>query len=488
MKLRHGLGILAILSFTLVGCTGDSGPQGPQGEQGEQGEQGDPGDPGASFSEFAYQGEFGEPCLHCHGGNVDEVLTTKHTNAFLDLGDSQTDLYCIQCHTTGFNCAVNFGDTEIDPATCWDPDDGYSGYIGDTTEEGMARAISLEGVQCESCHGAMGPDFNAHRPDMSFSTYTPDFEGGISESLCFDCHHGQIEEWLESGHAMAEGGDPEALGDHFGRSSCDYCHTSEGFIRTQDPAFATYDFGGDYSQVGCPTCHDPHVGEMGSGNAAQLRAVGAVELSYTFPWEPGDEEAPRMEGYGVGQACAQCHKARRDNANVLGQIANGYGHFGPHGSPQADMFIGYGSYEFPGMTYFRTSAHTLAVSTACVECHMVREVELHGSLQDHAFHTFEVNTENCLPCHTLPEGDFDYNGVQTACQGKLDQVGTLMGYTDWANLVETLDEDNLLWTPEQRGAVYGGVFVDNSGDLCVHNKSYAFSLLDNAITALTQAP
>ena len=36
---------------------------------------------------------------------------------------------------------------------------------------------------------------------------------------------------------------------------------------------------------------------------------------------------------------------------------------------------------------------------------MVREVEMHGDLTDHAFHTMEVNTENCLPCHTVGFGD-----------------------------------------------------------------------------------
>jgi hypothetical protein len=478
MKLRHGLGIFAILSLALVGCTGDQGPAGPPGPEGPEGPEGPPGE---SFSEFAYQGGFGEACLHCHGANVDEVLTTKHTNAFLDLGDSQTNLYCVACHTTGFNCDVNFGDTEVDPANCWEPSDGYSGYVGDTTEEGMARAMSLEGVQCEACHGAMGPNFNAHRPDVSFSTNT-DIAAGTSESLCFACHEGQIEEWVESGHAMAEGGDPEALGDHFGRTSCDFCHTSEGFIRTQDPVFANYDFGGEYSQVGCPTCHDPHVGDMGSGNEAQLRSVAASELSYTFPWDAGDDEAPRMEGYGVGQTCAQCHKARRNNSNVAGQIANGYGHFGPHGSPQADMFIGYGSYEIPGYTYNRVQAHQSAVATGCVECHMVREVVLHGDLQDHAFHTFEANPDNCLPCHTIT--DFDYNGVQTTIQGKLDAVAVEMGYADWATLLLTLDDDNLLWTVCEREAVYGAVFVSNSGDMGVHNSSYANSLLDNGLDYL----
>jgi len=483
MKGRKGFGILLAVSVALVsfGCEGDTGPAGPQGEQGEQ------GPPGEAESQYAYYGNFGEACQHCHGGNVGDVLTTNHTFAYDDLGESQTNLYCLQCHTTGFNCSVAFGDTEIDPANCWEPDDGYTGYIGDESEEGIARSMALEGVQCETCHGPMGPDFNGHVPEMSFSTYTPDFEGGVSESLCFECHHGQIEEWLESGHAMAEGGDPVALGDHYGRSSCDYCHTSEGFIRTQDPAFANYDFGGDYSQVGCPTCHDPHVGDGGSGNAHQLRQVGPVELSYVYPWEEGDDEAPRYEGYGVGQTCGHCHKARRDNANVANQIANGYGHFGPHGSPQTDMFIGYGSYEIPGYDYDRLAAHQGAVATACVECHMVREAEIHGDLTDHSFHTMEVNTENCLPCHTLAEGDFDYNGVQTVIQGKLDAVGVLMGYADWATFELIINDElvgNTTWTVAEREAVYGAVFVANSGDLGVHNSTYANSLLDNAILHL----
>ncbi len=486
MKLRHGLGIFAILSLALVGCTGDTGPQGPAGPEGPEGPEGPPGE---AFSEFAYQGNFGEACQHCHATAVGDVLTTKHTNAFLDLGDSQTNLYCVQCHTTGFNCSINFGDTEIDPANCWDPDDGYSGYIGDDTEEGAARRLALEGVQCEACHGAMGPDFNAHIPEVSFATHD-DPDTGESLSLCVQCHGGQIDEWKLSGHANAAGGDIDAFNaEHYATSSsCQACHTSEGFAAANDRALATYEFGDEVSFIGCPTCHDPHVGDMGAGNAVQLREVGPVELAYTFPYAPGDAEAPRMEGYGVGQVCAQCHKGRRDNANVAGQILNGYGHFGPHHSNQADMFVGAGSYEIPGYTYLRTSAHQSIVTTACVECHMVREVLLHGDLQDHAFHTFEVNTENCLPCHTLPEGDFDYNGVQTTIHGKLDQVAVLMGYADWDTLVLTLNQDNLLWTVEQRQAVYGAVFVYNSHDFGVHNSTYANSLLDNAILYLGTLP
>ena len=471
MKLRHGLGIFAILSLALVGCTGDQGPAGPPGPEGPEGPEGPPGE---SFSEFAYQGNFGEACQHCHAGAVGNVLTTNHTNAFLDLGESQDDLYCLQCHTTGFNCTVEFGATEIDPANCVEPDDGYSGYIGDDTAEGAERRMALEGVQCESCHGAMGPNFNAHIPEVSFSTW--------DNSLCAGCHDTQIEEWETSGHALALGGDAEALGEEFGRSSCDYCHTSEGFIRTYDPVYAAYDFEGEYSHVGCPTCHDPHVGEAGGGNEAQLRTLAPVELSYTFPWEPGDAEAATIEGYGPGQTCVQCHKARRNTANVQGQIANGYGHFGPHGSPQGDMFIGNGSYELPGYDYSdaRESTHNQNFSDGCVSCHMAFSEDAGG----HVVHNFMPDLESCQGCHPgLDEAGLD--AIQATYKAKLDEIAVLMGYADWDTLELTLDDDNLLWEPCQREAVYGAVFVYNSGDFGAHNPNYANALLDNANDYLT---
>jgi hypothetical protein len=475
MRLKHGLGMIAILSLALAGCTGDTGPQGPAGPAGPEGPQGPEGPPGDSFSEFAYQGNFGEACQHCHSTTVENVLTTNHTNAFLDLGASQEDLYCLQCHTTGFNCTVEHGDTEIDPANCVEPDDGYSGYIGDDTELGAERRMALEGVQCESCHGAMGPSFNAHIPEVSFSTW--------DNSLCAGCHDAQITEWETSAHALAAGGDPEALAEEWGRSSCDYCHTSEGFIRTFDPTYLTYDFEGEYSQIGCPTCHDPHVGEMGGGNEAQLRTIAPVELAYTFPWEPGDAEAPTMEGYGPGQTCAQCHHARRDNANVQGQIANGNGHFGPHSSPQADMFIGAGSYEIPGYTYERDHGHEALITNGCPTCHMSFTTDAGG----HTVHNFMPDVANCQACHPGIT-DFNVNGMQDTIRGKLDDLAVALGYADWATLELTLDTDNLTMTPEQRAALYAGVFVYSSGDFGVHNQRYANSLLDNAIDYLGTLP
>ena len=482
MRGRRGFGFLLALSVALVsfGCEGDTGPQGPPGPEGPQGPPGDDG----TVSEFAFQGDFGSACLHCHATVTNDYVTTGHRFAYDDLGaENQGNLYCLQCHTTGFNCEVDPGTGEIIEGTCVEPDDGYSGYIGDDSEEGLARKASLEGVQCESCHGAMGPDFNAHVPEISFSTW--------DNSLCAGCHDAQIEEWETSGHALAEGADPVALGEHFGRSSCDYCHTSEGFIRTYDPVYAAYDFGGDYSHVGCPTCHDPHVGADGGGNEAQLRTLDPVLLSYTYPADPGEDDdltAWTIEGYGAGQTCVQCHKARRNNDNVAGQIAEGYGHFGPHGSPQGDMFIGNGSYEIlavdgagaPLYEYDGDHAHKNMITDACVTCHMGFSEDAGG----HVVHNFMPTLEACAGCHgPLTEGDLE--ALQQPVRDKLDEIGVLMGYADWDTLLLTLDDDNELWEVCQREAVYGGVFVSNSGDYGVHNPTYANALLDNAIDYLT---
>jgi len=484
MRLAKGWYVFAILSAALVGCTGDQGPAGPPGPEGPEGPE---GPPGASFSEFSYQGNFGEACQHCHSSTVDNVLTTNHTNAYLDLGADQDNLYCLQCHTTGFNCTVENGDTEINPATCTEPSDGYSGYIGDDTELGAERRLALESVQCESCHGAMGPNFNAHRPRVSFSTHD-DPATGESTSLCAKCHFFQVDEWKTSGHANAAGGDLEALNEEWGRSSCNYCHSSEGFIETFDPKYPRGSITDEISFIGCPTCHDPHVGEMGGGNEHQLRVLSPVELVYTYPYEPGEGDAPTIEGYGPGQTCVQCHHGRRDNANVANQIANGTRHFGPHHSPQGDMFIGAGSYEIPGYTYDGDHGHQILVD-GCVSCHMKFSDEPApggAAPEGHTVHTFMPDQENCVACH--PDiGDyegFDYHGMQTQIRGKLDSVAVLMGYADWETLDVTLGDDNPTWEVCQREAVYGAVFVEESHDLGVHNPDYANSLLDNAIDYL----
>lgn len=459
-------GILLVGMIILAGCEGDTGPAGPAGPPG----------PGAEESDVTFVGGMGADCMHCHATTVAQVLLTGHTGAYEDLGEEDREnLYCVQCHTTGFDSPVESGDTEI---TTYGPDEyGYDDYVGVDTEEAAERREMLEGVQCEACHGAMGPEFNMNEPEMSFATRS---EGDESLSLCDPCHGTQLEEWVESGHGTVTATIEEFNEEHYvGNTSCDYCHTSEGFVRSVDPAYADYEFEEPYSFIGCVTCHDPHVGDSGEGNVYQLRTLGAVEVEYKPGFEPGDPGAPAMEGYGTGQMCAQCHHARRDTENVQGQIANGYAHFGPHGSPQMDAFVGTGCYEIEGYEYDDSHIHG-GISNACVKCHMVREAEIHGESQDHAFHNFEPGTGNCEPCHMdLP--DFDYNGFQTTIGEKMDELAEALGYTDAADFLENWDSQADGVEVWEREAAYALVFVNNDGSMGVHNPSYTLDLLENAI-------
>jgi hypothetical protein len=460
--------VLFVVAF--VGCEGDEGPIGPAGP---------PGPPGG-VSDYTYFGGGGEACLHCHASTVFTWEETGHQNAFADLGEAdRANLYCVRCHTTGFDSQVAFGDTEVAPGNEGPDVNGYDDYVGVDTPEAAARRAALEGVQCEACHGPMGPVINDHGPLISFSSNVVD---GKSTSLCNPCHETQLEEWGESGHGNAAGGDVEAFNDEFSSSSCKPCHTSEGFIARMDPAYADYVFPEEVSFIGCPTCHDPHMGEESrGGNEYQLRSLAAVEVEYHPGLDPGDDGVPAMEGYGTAQVCAQCHHGRRNTAHVQGQIADGYDHFGPHESPQMDMFIGAGCYEIAGYTYNGSSAHQAAVSDACVECHMQRVEVIHGESQEHAFHTFEPDPGNCLPCHTIT--DFNYKNVQTEIQGKMDAVAQALGYADAATMMESSDFNFGVTTTEvwQREAAYAVFFVAADGSKGVHNSTYARSLLDNAL-------
>lgn len=456
-------------ALAVVGCEGDQGPAGP------------PGPPGGT-SEFTYLGGGGEACLHCHATTVGQWETTGHQSAYVDLDPaSRNNLYCLQCHTVGFDSKVNFGDTQIAPGNRGPDENGFDDYVGVDTEEAAARRAELLGVQCESCHGPMGPDFNGHKPLISFSTHQ---ENGEWTSLCYPCHETQLEEWVDSGHGSVQSGDIDLFNEeHYTHNpSCDGCHTSEGFIRDNDPRYASYEFPERQSFIGCVTCHDPHVGAEGGGNEYQLRTVGPVEVAYWIGEDPGEVGRPRMEGKGSGQVCAQCHHARRDNANVAGQIASGSGHMGPHSSPQMDMYIGAGSYEIPGYEYQRTHGHQ-DIGNACVSCHMVRVAEIHGESQEHAFHTFEPTDGNCAPCHTETSALSLalVKARQDAIVAKMNELAGLFGYATWEEFDANWNSRGAGVTTWQREAAYALYFVISDGSRGAHNDEYAEDLLQNAI-------
>jgi Outer membrane cytochrome MtrC/MtrF-like, domains II/IV/Cytochrome c554 and c-prime len=494
MKLTKFLFLLVVLiaaSAMIFGCAEDGvdGADGADGNDGNDGPAG-PGGPAGTGGPETYLGGEGEFCIHCHSQTTMAWEETGHAEAYESIAGSETNLYCVQCHTTGFDATVAYGDTVVAEGNEGPDIYGFDDYLGLDTPEATARMEALHGVQCESCHGAMGPvdDLGQNHGEISFSSHI-DSSSGVAQhtASCGKCHHSQLdEEWLESGHAQAGGSYDDFQSEYYANSSsCQPCHTSEGFIRENDPAFANYDFGEFVSQIGCVTCHDPH----SNANEHQLREVGSEQVVYHPGLADESEDIPSMSGFGNAQICAQCHHARRTATDVAEQIAEGSSHMGPHGSPQMDMFIGNGSYEIDGFTYSRASTHQSSVTDACVECHMQRDALVHGEVEEHSFHTFAPTTDNCLPCHTLTEGDFTFEGTlggQPATIALMNALATAIDatYTDhevWEENWDSTDDDV---TVAQREAAYTLYFVINDGSHGVHNINYAQSLLQNAIDHL----
>ncbi len=453
----------------------------------------DPAGPSGVDFEYTYVGTKGTPCNHCHANVVADVLLTKHTHAYVDLAAADRENpYCLQCHTTGWDSAVNYGDTEI---AVYGPDvNGYDDYWGVDTEQAADRRAELEGVQCEACHGPMGPTFKDHAPPtLTMATVVgPEFPEDIV-SPCYPCHSTQFseDEYPVSGHGtvLDRGLRSRSVPGRVRHArAAATCHTSEGFVKYSDPDYASWT-PEEYNLIGCVTCHDPHSGAEGGGNEAQLRKLTAQPVIYNLPYDP--DNIPAMDGYGTGQICAQCHHARRDNANVTNQINNGTSRFGPHESPQMDTYIGYGCYEIPGMEYDREHSHQ-GIEVACVQCHMRRDTVLHGEeVEQHAFHSFAPNTENCLPCHTLAEDDFDYSDGQSEVVALMNELAAKYGYASYEEMVApspSADPPGTGWdnrgagvTVWQREAAYALYFLNADGSKGAHNPEYAKSLLENAI-------
>lgn len=423
------------------------------------------------YTAYSYAGNNGSACNGCHEETVQDWMGSGHQLALESLEGADADNgYCLQCHTTGWDSEMEFGDTSI---TNPGPDiSGYDNFWQDDSEEGAARRTALAGVQCEACHGSMGPGFYDHDPRISFATR---FEDGESLAICGSCHHGQLEEWAESGHSMSiasEGGVAEFTS-HFGNPSCWSCHTSEGFIATHDEDWAGAQ-PGDFatlSMVGCVTCHDPHKAADEGSNPAQLRAGALADVMVAYQ----GNDAPRSySGYGNGQLCAQCHHARRDTEQVLGQVENGYAHFGPHHSNQMDMFLGDGSYEIDSYSYDRDHFHNSFNRRSCVDCHFPT-VESHG--RDHMVHNLEIDWESCDVCHGNTEEFVD--GIHTEIEGLMTQLLDAIG-VPFDSLKSATGS-----TVEQRMAGYAYAFVNDDGSMGAHNPYYARSLLNNAIDFMT---
>lgn len=495
MKKIIALALLVAAVLMMVGCEGKEGPvgaTGPQGPQGPAGANGQNGRDGSNAVIYSFVGNSTRTCGSCHSSTKAEWMTTGHFKAYDSLSAAdKMKPYCLNCHTTGFDATVSFSDTLI---TAHGPNmSGFDDYWPPANATDSMRVTALKNVQCEACHG---PGGEFHQPNVSL---TSSKVNGEFTSLCVKCHQSQLTEWEESGHggAIATAGGQAEFTAEFVRATwstspigslnnCWECHTSEGFIKANDADWTSLPQPALADQVGCATCHDPHKGSP--SNLAQLRNL--TNDSSTFR---NGENPPRLTftGYGNAQACVQCHKDRRDSANIVGngtstgQIYAGNTRFGPHESPQMDMFLGGGCFEIPSMTYNRGSSSVghKAISNACIRCHMVLTSEGGGQHHDHKF---EVTAAACVTCHTGTT-NFDINGHRTSVDNKLTQIWNWISSRRPGIVADSLGSPR--WTnANERKVTYAYKFVMADGSHGAHNPTYVNSILDNAIAYMATVP
>lgn len=298
---------------------------------------------------------------------------------------------------------------------------------------------------------------------------------------CFNCHS-------DSDFALAAARDQydeslHALGNTYNRnriyssrySSCEPCHTNEGFVAAATGVPAE---GDQFTPIGCFTCHEPHT----SGTLA-LRDTSPVML-----------ENAEVFDKGAGNLCAKCHKSRRDvNTYVVAEdtLSN---HFGPHHSNQSDMMIGTNAYEFEDYDYDRVHAHTNA-ENGCLQCHMAAPLFGTGG-HTFAMYNEDEEHENVTGCNTgCHEGgveELDHKGEQTAVMELLTDLETLLfdaGLLEWVDedgeLLLEPTEDRVVMTADSAGALYNYMFVREDQSKGIHNLSYAKDLLESSIAFMS---
>ncbi len=428
-------------------------------------------------------------CYYCHLANAKEWEKTGHATIFsrgIDgVASDHYASYCIRCHTVGYNTAasaVNDGFDDIAAQLGWVfPTPPKAGEWNNLVNNFPALA-HLGNVQCENCHG----------PGSLHLGKKGTIDMSLEAGVCGYCHedghyHIKNTQWKNSAHAreLVESS-----------AACLPCHSGWGFVREFDPiAVDNRPTSGSYV-ISCAVCHDPHSAKL----AAQVRETGKVILSNNV----------EIAAEGTSKICMQCHKGRRDAVTYASTATSISPYFGPHRSPQTDMFFGQNAitYDLP----VGRAGHQQACQEACLTCHMAPTPAAgqpgHNLVGEHSFAMAADGVENvavCQSCHgniksfeDIPASwDYDEDGtVESAVaeiEGLLEVLGNLLppdGPTvaitaanyDWRQISDPaeIERRKLLLK-----AAFNYRFVEEDGSRGIHNTAYAATLLRRSIASLT---
>jgi hypothetical protein len=440
--------------------------------------------------------------LGCHNDKVIKWQVTPHATMFARgiTGQLEIDMYtgkgaykssCTKCHTTGWESVTNNGNFGyLAKQSGWDTS-WYKPYTlsgGDYwipyKDSSIFKALSpsmlaVANIGCESCHGPGGDHYG------QIANIGKSLDAGV----CNQCHdapkgHRIGSYWAASKHGTL----PE--GSHTSQNGCYPCHSGAAFVKfVNNRTTPDYEGAADGNQpISCSVCHDPH----GSSNPNELRTVSFDSTLNGYKPTPSDG--------GKGQLCMNCHRSRY---SVKARVTNTppyYGfvnRYGPHYSPQADMFYGTMGYEYGDPLLAGLRSHS-GVEDACVTCHMQERVNGSSVQSNHEF-TMKDSTGDfvgaCQKCHGLITSfddikaayDYDGNGkvegVETEVAGLMARLKAKLPIDVVTGEPTTDIKDSLLVKnhPEYVRGIWNYYFVKNDLSGGMHNARYAVALLQKAL-------
>ncbi len=301
----------------------------------------------------------------------------------------------------------------------------------------------------------------------------------VMDSTCVAaCHSDQNsildiakEEFYNAGHASGRLVDT-TISDGFGQYKTNVCgpmcHSSQGYIAQATAAVS------EPLAMACKTCHDYHTTwdyTLRFDNPVTLINGGTFDVSNS-------------------NNCVMCHKSIRDVATEVNVIFDANENdsvlitdfWGPHGSNQAEMFLGQGGFEYTGVDYSNLK-HAVSFSGGCVKCHV--SVTNGFSLGGHSMNMTDNGIENIASCNvsgchiaSTAIAAFDTYNNTTTLQEYFDAMDSLAFKLDSLGLLDTVGYVR----PEGVvGAIYNYRFLTGDRSNGIHNPKYSLRLASSSV-------
>jgi hypothetical protein len=312
------------------------------------------------------------------------------------------------------------------------------------------------GFLITACEGPMGP---AGKDGTNGANGA---NGADANETCKECHNPTVVDLISQQFELSKHSYGEAAFEEAGNTTCDVCHTSEGFkdVCSRGVA-ATFTLGtnGKYTnnyittpdktfgELSCFTCHSKlHTTYQGT-DFSPLTNTAAVAMTM---WGGTKTINISKEG-GMSNLCIKCHQPRPitasstiANGNVVnydslanfpdlifynGTVGNAKPNrvipsfrTGIHYGTVGAIFAGLGGVHFSGQIAYESSPHQSAAT--CQDCHMVEPTAINGKAGGHTFFAKgNFNGCNVSGCHTgLTDKSDLWTGTRSSVKTLLDQL------------------------------------------------------------------